>query len=100
LATRKKGVSQMEHPPRKRLGFGQALPMRPGSLGQPFDRSEPRWWVHLDLNQGPAGYEPDALTAELWTRLAPCRSRRLYLTPRRAVLHRAPDRAGGSCLRG
>ncbi len=24
-------------------------------------------WVHLDLNQGPAGYEPDALTAELWT---------------------------------
>src|SRR5262249_47728771 len=24
-------------------------------------------WVHLDSNQGPAGYEPDALTAELWT---------------------------------
>ena len=27
------------------------------------------WWVHLDLNQGPAGYEPVALTAELWTHL-------------------------------
>ena len=25
-------------------------------------------WVHLDSNQGPTGYEPDALTAELWTR--------------------------------
>ena len=25
------------------------------------------WWVHLDSNQGPAGYEPVALTAELWT---------------------------------
>src|SRR3954469_15934695 len=28
-------------------------------------------WVHLDSNQGPAGYEPDALTAELWTRDLP-----------------------------
>ena len=28
-------------------------------------------WVHLDSNQGPAGYEPDALTAELWTREPP-----------------------------
>src|SRR5579863_7450626 len=28
-------------------------------------------WVHLDSNQGPAGYEPDALTAELWTRKCP-----------------------------
>src|SRR5215210_2085659 len=28
-------------------------------------------WVHLDSNQGPAGYEPDALTAELWTRESP-----------------------------
>ena len=25
------------------------------------------WWVHLGSNQGPAGYEPVALTAELWT---------------------------------
>src|SRR5258706_15541652 len=25
-------------------------------------------WVHLGSNQGPSGYEPDALTAELWTR--------------------------------
>src|SRR6266540_1192705 len=28
------------------------------------DRS---WWVHQDSNLGPAGYEPVALTAELWT---------------------------------
>lgn len=21
------------------------------------------WWAHLDLNQGPAGYEPAALTS-------------------------------------
>ena len=26
------------------------------------------WWVHQDSNLGPAGYEPVALTAELWTR--------------------------------
>ena len=31
----------------------------------------PPMWVHLDSNQGPAGYEPDALTAELWTRKIP-----------------------------
>src|SRR5258708_6635785 len=30
-------------------------------------RSVPKW-VHLGSNQGPSGYEPDALTAELWTR--------------------------------
>lgn len=27
----------------------------------------PIWgWAHLDSNQGPTGYEPAALTAELW----------------------------------
>src|SRR5438046_744603 len=26
------------------------------------------WWVHQDSNLRPAGYEPVALTAELWTR--------------------------------
>ena len=26
------------------------------------------WWVHQDSNLGPAGYEPVALTAELWAR--------------------------------
>src|SRR4051794_38638953 len=30
-------------------------------------------WVHLDSNQRPAGYEPDALTAELWTQGEPWR---------------------------
>ncbi len=24
------------------------------------------WWAHRDLNLGPLGYEPIALTAELW----------------------------------
>ena len=26
-------------------------------------------WAHLDSNQGPGGYEPPALTAELWAQL-------------------------------
>ena len=39
-----------------------AVPLQP--TGPPTE------WVHLDSNQGPAGYEPDALTAELWTREA------------------------------
>src|SRR5690349_24888832 len=34
-------------------------------------------WAHLDSNQGPIGYEPTALTAELWARLP---------DPRRALL--------------
>lgn len=25
-----------------------------------------KWWAHLDSNQGPTGYEPGALPAELW----------------------------------
>jgi hypothetical protein len=37
-------------------------------------------WVHLDLNQGPAGYEPDALTAELWTRTPPANGASEYIT--------------------
>ena len=28
--------------------------------------SYPYWWAHQDLNLGPLGYEPIALTAELW----------------------------------
>src|ERR1700759_66329 len=45
-------------------------------------------WVHLDSNQGPAGYEPDALTAELWTRgSAPFRATRQY------TIHGLPRRA-------
>jgi hypothetical protein len=27
------------------------------------------WWAHQDLNLGPLGYEPIALTAELWAPL-------------------------------
>lgn len=26
----------------------------------------PIWWGYLDLNQGPIGYEPTALTTELY----------------------------------
>lgn len=26
-------------------------------------------WAHLDSNQGPAGYEPAALTPELWAQV-------------------------------
>ncbi len=25
-----------------------------------------KWWAHLASNQGPTGYEPVALPAELW----------------------------------
>jgi hypothetical protein len=31
------------------------------------------WWAHPDLNQGPSGYEPVALTAELWARACQAR---------------------------
>ena len=27
------------------------------------------WWAHLGSNQGPTGYEPVALPAELWAHL-------------------------------
>ncbi len=27
------------------------------------------WWAHLGSNQGPTGYEPVALPAELWARV-------------------------------
>ena len=29
-------------------------------------KSRGNWWAHLDSNQGPTGYEPGALPAELW----------------------------------
>ena len=32
------------------------------------------WWAHLDSNQGPTGYEPAALTAELWAPQGPQRA--------------------------
>src|SRR5437764_742272 len=42
-----------------------------GRCGSSWDRALSRashlWWVHQDSNLGPAGYEPVALTAELWT---------------------------------
>src|SRR3712207_3578183 len=28
------------------------------------------WWAHQDSNLGQAGYEPAALTAELWARIS------------------------------
>ena len=28
-----------------------------------------KWWAHLDSNQGPTGYEPLALTTELWAHM-------------------------------
>ena len=46
-------------------GGGASIGIEPGresASGLPSP-----WWVHLDSNQGPAGYEPVALTAELWT---------------------------------
>src|SRR5687767_3791472 len=37
-------------------------------MGHLHGASASGWWVHQDSNLGPAGYEPVALTAELWTR--------------------------------
>ena len=31
--------------------------------------AEQEWWAHQDSNLGQAGYEPAALTAELWAPL-------------------------------
>jgi hypothetical protein len=33
-----------------------------------------KWWAHLDSNQGPTGYEPVALPAELWARASSARA--------------------------
>src|SRR5713226_888619 len=53
--------------------------------------ARPAKWVHLDSNQGPAGYEPDALTAELWTRKSPGAGVQVY---HRALLASGAFRAG------
>ena len=46
------------------------------------------WWVHLDSNQGPAGYEPVALTAELWTLSRQARGSGSIAAPSRASIRR------------
>ena len=33
---------------------------------QVSSKTSGKWWAHLDSNQGPTGYEPGALPAELW----------------------------------
>ena len=39
-------------------------------MSEPRAEGEGRveWWAHQDSNLGQAGYEPAALTAELWAR--------------------------------
>ena len=37
-------------------------------------------WAHLDSNQGPTGYEPVALTAELWAQITAQRRTQLHKT--------------------
>ena len=39
----------------------------PGCQGE--TGAEQEWWAHQDSNLGQAGYEPAALTAELWAPL-------------------------------
>lgn len=48
------------------------------------------WWVHQDSNLGPAGYEPVALTAELWTQTA-----QVYSNPKNACLEGFYSGPGG-----
>ena len=45
--------------------------------------AEPQEWAHLDSNQGLPGYEPGALTAELW---APMEERATGFEPATACL--------------
>src|SRR6185436_13264501 len=51
---------------RPRAGLSPASPVAPHPHS-PGDAL--RSWAHLDSNQGPGGYEPPALTAELWAQL-------------------------------
>jgi hypothetical protein len=37
-------------------------------MTEPIRSSHVGWWAHKDLNLGQTGYEPVALTAELWAR--------------------------------
>ena len=54
------------------------------------------WWVHQDSNLGPAGYEPVALTAELWTRTGDSSKRKGGVDGKLGSCH--PEAAGaGSC---
>ena len=40
-------------------------------VNDPFEiRMHSLWWAHQDSNLGQAGYEPAALTAELWARIS------------------------------
>ena len=40
-------------------------------VNDPFEiRMHGVWWAHQDSNLGQAGYEPAALTAELWARIS------------------------------
>ena len=68
-------------------------------VGHTPDRSagSPEMWAHLDLNQGPAGYEPVALTAELWTQSAPPKGALEYSTGAGGIRCR-PRRVSRSCL--
>ena len=62
------------------------------SRSAPLPRGS-EWWAHQDSNLGPSGYEPPALTTELW---APDRSGKL--TPGPGVVKSAgsasPDQDG------
>ena len=49
------------------------------------------WWAHLGSNQGPTGYEPVALPAELWALSL------LYVIPQGCQPH-APHRVHGFAL--
>lgn len=42
------------------------MPPLPMAEGQPAPFPQEEVWAQLDLNQRPAGYEPAALTTELW----------------------------------
>jgi hypothetical protein len=66
--TRSSSISQKDH------GEPEGAPRDEDQVGSKSGsavscRFSCEWWAHLDSNQGPTGYEPGALPAELWARM-------------------------------
>src|SRR5258705_11446917 len=61
------------------------------SLRRLDQRATSTGWAHLDSNQGPIGYEPTALTAELWAHRTCSPTRRTMETSIETYMRGAPQ---------
>ena len=61
-------VAEQQHAPRpgRTIHTGSKKAARSGDHEKAIETIRPVQWAHLDSNQGQPGYEPGALTAELW----------------------------------